>query len=163
MTDAQPEPPLTWSRANLPRDRAAALLALGDGLAAIGRLRSGRRAGQLSVFNFRLRAAGEDPKDPYGPLVVLMRAGTIRRHTFFCRYTPPPPDDPQALPSLALPGPIDRDWDWWPAFEEVRDRIIDQPVWLQAVGAPYGDRLAAYDAALDGAQLVEMQSLTPPT
>lgn len=158
MSDAQPDAALTWSRANLPRERAAALLALGDGLAAIGRLRTGRRAGQLSIFNFRLRAACEESEDPQAPLVVLMRAGAVRRHTFFCRYTPAPADDPQAAPSLGVPGPIDRDWDWWPAFEEVRDRIIGQPVWLEAVGAPYVDRLAAYEAALAGARLVEMEA-----
>ena len=175
MTDADPAPandaPLTWERANLHPDRAAALLALGDGLASIGRLRTGRRSGQLSIFNFRLRAAGEasedaSENDPQGPLILLMGAGVIRRHTFFCRYTPlaATPDragDGGAPATLALPGAIDRDWDWWPPFEEVRDRIIGQPVWMEAVGVPYADHLSAFTTVLQDARLITMGSAVP--
>ena len=167
--DPVSDPALSWERTNLSPERAAALLALGDGLAAIGRLRTGRRAGQLSIFNFRLRAAGEgtdgdDNDDPGGPLTLLMGAGVLRRHTFFCRYTPPVPMTPGApgspgLPcTLALPGAIDGDWDWWPGFEEVRGRIIPQPVWLEAVGAPYAERLAAFASALAGVRLIAMDA-----
>ena len=55
---------LTWEQANLSREAAAELLALADGLAAVGALRTGRRAGQLSIFNFRLRAATEGSDAP---------------------------------------------------------------------------------------------------
>ncbi|PZC43678.1 MAG: hypothetical protein DK306_002024 [Chloroflexi bacterium] len=104
-----------------------------------------------------------------------MRAGVWRRHTFFARFTPAPiaptADTPaadtlavetntadaganRAPARFALSGPIDPDWDWRPAFEELRDRIVRQPVWLQAVGAPYDDRVAAFRAALHNVQPV---------
>lgn len=136
---------LTWEQANCTRDQAAELLALADGLAAVGALRTGRRAGQLSIFNFRLRAAADGSDAPDAPFVILMRAGVFRRHTFFARFTPAGADGAAAL---ALSGPIDRDWEWRPPFEELRDRIVGQAVWREAVGAPYDERLAAFRASL---------------
>ena len=141
---------LTWEQANLTREQAAELLALADGLAAVGALRTGRRAGQLSIFNFRLRAASEGSDAPGAPLVVLMGAGIFRRHAFFARFTPARPDD--GAPALGLSGPIDGDWAWRPPFEELRDRIIGQPVWGEAVGAPYEERVVAFRAALAGVE-----------
>ena len=106
----------------------------------------------------------------------MHRAGVLRRHTFFCRYTPPiavplpvsidgpgpgaaDADRTEGRPAtLALPGAIDADWDWWPSFEEVRDRIINQPVWLEAVGATYADHLAAFASVLQGVRLIAMDS-----
>ncbi len=136
---------LTWEQANCTRDQAAELLALADGLAAVGALRTGRRSGQLSIFNFRLRAAADGSDAPDAPLVILMRAGVFRRHTFFARFTPAGAD---GAAILALSGPIDRDWEWRPPFEELRDRIIGQPVWREAVVASYEERVAAFRAAL---------------
>ena len=136
---------LTWEQTNLTREQAAELLALADGLAAVGALRTGRRAGQLSIFNFRLRAATEGSDAAGAPLVVLMRAGVFRRHAFFARFTPGRPD---VAAALALSGPIDRDWAWRPPFEELRDRIVGRPVWREAVGASYEERVAAFRAAL---------------
>ena len=137
---------LTWEQANLTREQAAELLALADGLAAVGALRTGRRAGQLSIFNFRLRAATEGSDAPDAPLVLLMGAGVFRRHAFFARFAPARTDD---AATLSLSGPIDRDWAWRPPFEELRDRIIGQPVWREAVGASYEERVAAFRAALE--------------
>ena len=192
MPNTPPDPTtaLTWQQANLPPDQAAELLALADGLAAIGEIRSGRRAGQLSIFNFRLRAAidapanarpanarpdDHPPDDHDAPLVLLMRAGVWRRHTFFARFTPaadaatadtPAVDTPaadanagdtnanRAPARFALSGPLDPHWDWRPPFEELRDRIVRQPVWLEAVGAPYDDRVTAFRAALHNVQPV---------
>ncbi len=139
---------LTWEQANLTREQAAELLALADGLAAVGALRTGRRAGQLSIFNFRLRAASEGSDAPGAPLVLLMGAGVFRRHAFFARFAPARPDDAGPAPALGLSGPIDGDWAWRPPFEELRDRIIGQPVWREAVGASYEERVAAFRAAL---------------
>ena len=136
---------LTWEQANLTREQAAELLALADGLAAVGALRTGRRAGQLSIFNFRLRAASEGSDAPGAPLVLLMGAGVFRRHAFFARFAPARPD---AAATLSLSGPIDRDWAWRPPFEELRDRIIGQPVWREAVGASYEERVERFRAAL---------------
>ena len=146
-----PDPPpdrFTWQSANLTPDQAAELLALGDGLAALGLLRRGRRAGQLSIFNFRLRAASEGGDGPESPLVVLMRAGVFRRHTFFVRFTPAAAGGPR----LALSGPLDRRWRWRSDFNEARDRITREPVWLEATGASYPDRVAHFRAALTGLQ-----------
>lgn len=155
MSDA--DGPLTWEEANLPLDCAAALLAVGDGLAAIGKLRSGRRAGQLSIFNFRVRAASEGGDSAEDRLVLLMRSGIMRRHTFFCRFTPPAAVQSGRASTLALSGPIDRGWDWWPPFEELRDRLIDTPAWRNAVGESYDERLARFRSQLAGADLRPMR------
>ena len=110
----------------------------------------GRRAGQLSIFNFRLRAATEGSDAPDAPLVLLMGAGVFRRHAFFARFAPARTDD--GAPALGLSGPIDGDWAWRPPFEELRDRIIGQPVWREAVAASYEERVAAFRTALEGVE-----------
>lgn len=147
--------PVTWEEANLPIDRAAALIALAGGLVAIGRLRRGENAGQISIHNFLLRAA-EEPHDSAPVLVVLMRAGVFRRHTWFLRLFPAADAQPMRL---ELPSPIDADWDWWPAFEEVRDRLVQQGVWAQAVSQSFDDRQRDVRTALASATLVKSDLL----
>lgn len=144
-------PPVSWDEANLPIDRAAALIALAGGLVAIGHLRRGENAGQISIHNFLLRAA-EEPRDSAPVLVVLMRAGVFRRHTWFLRVFPAADGSPTRL---ELPSPIDADWDWWPAFEEVRDRLVQQGVWAQAVSQSFDDRQRDVRTALTSATLVK--------
>ena len=81
-----------------------------------------------------------------------MGAGVFRRHAFFARFAPARPDDAGPAPALGLSGPIDGDWAWRPPFEELRDRIIGRPVWREAVGASYEERVAAFRAALAGVE-----------
>ncbi len=148
--------PVSWKDANLPRDRVAELIALAEGLTAIGVLRTGRASGQFSIHNFLLRAAYEQPDADAvdrGPLVVLMRSGVMRRHTWFVRVHSDADADPRRL---ELPGPIDADWDWWPSIEEIRDRLVQQPAWREAVKEAYGVRAQAIWAALDTADLVRL-------
>lgn len=130
--------------ANLPLADAARLFALADALCAIGALRSGARAGQFSVHNFFLRAAYETAagatarSGEAGVLVVLMRAGVLRRHRWHARFrgtvTPP---------ALELAGPMDRDWRWRPDVDEIYERLAPSRAWQEAVGR--GPAVAAAD------------------
>lgn len=113
---------------NLDPDRLAALVALAEALTRIGMLRTGERSGQFSIHNFRLRAA----YDANETLVVLMRAGIWRRHTWFCAVR-----NRQTQMELAVPRPMERDWEWWRGVEEIRDRLIASEVWQEAVGDPF--------------------------
>ncbi len=154
---------VSWSEANLPLDRAAALITLADGLCAIGRLRQGQSAGQFSIHNFLLRAALE-PTDANaggsrsspGPLVIMMRAGVFRRHAWYMRVRRDEGGRPQRL---ELSSPIDAVWDWWSNIEEIRRRIVDQPAWTEAVGESYEVRRLALAGALESALLVQAGAL----
>ena len=142
--------------ANLSLDRLAALIAVAEALIAIGRLRDAREAGQFSLHNFLLRAANE-PDGGADPgtrsMVVLMRGGVFRRHAWFLRVR----REAQKPPRLELPVPIDTDWDWWPAVEEIRVRLERSGIWMRAVGTPYPERCATLRASLQGARLVKIQ------
>ena len=105
-----------WAEARLTAEQAGELIALGEGLVAIGRLRTGKASGQISMHNFLVRAGEEEAGKGERALVVLMRAGVFRRHTFFCRYR----RGDGGGARLELPGPIDRGWAWRASFEEVR-------------------------------------------
>ncbi len=133
---------LTLADVGLTPDRLATLLALGEALAAIGALRAGQAAGQISMHNFRLRSAWE-PVPPTAMaarlqseqditalpgLVVLMQAGVFRRHAWHGRVL----DPHGAAPLLHLPRPIDPRWTWWPAVTEIRDRLAIVPAWTDA-------------------------------
>ena len=139
----------TLGEANLPIERAAALIALAEGLAAIGRLRTGKRAGQISLHNFQLRAAYDEAAEG-SPLVVLMRAGVFRRHTWFMWVQGL--DGDGAL-ELRLRRPLERDWDWWPAIEEIQGRLSGRPAWREAVGMEPAEAVRAVRERLAGARV----------
>lgn len=143
-----------WAEARLTAQEAGELIALGEGLVAIGRLRTGTSSGQISMHNFQVRAGEEEAGEgeTERALVVLMRAGVFRRHTFFCRYRQGAGDGAR----LELPGPIDRGWAWRASFEEVRDRLIEQPVWDEAVGRPFAERAREVATALAQGALVRL-------
>ena len=138
--------------AGLPAERAALLLAVGDGLCAIGRLRTGERAGQFSIFNFLIRCSVEDDggagQDP--SYVLLMRAGIIRRHAWWMRYRLPAEDVPLRL---ELPGVLDKDWDWLPAVEEIAERLRRSEAWQEACGASVDSRVSWFAGALREAEV----------
>ncbi len=119
--------------ANLEPERLATLIALGEGLAAIGRLRKGQRAGQFALHNFLVRAAYESTAEGEPEaLVILMRAGVFRRHTWFLHVR----GQGEAL-DLVLPRAVEQGWEWWRDIEEVRDRLADGEAWNEAVGRPF--------------------------
>ena len=150
MPTPRPPEPATWEEARLTPSQASALIGLGEGLVAIGRMRTGVSSGQISLHNFLLRAAAEDEDDDSSALVVLMRAGVFRRHTFFLRYYA----DTGGEARLELPGAIDRGWTWLRPFEEARDRLVGNPAWNEAVGAPFAERARKIGIALTRAKLV---------
>ena len=159
---------------NLEIERLAALLALAEALTRVGRLRTGERSGQFSIHNFRVRAAYDfctpDP-GPGGALVVLMRAGVWRRHTWFCALREvddergegePPGDDQKAgRLELAVPRPLEGDWEWWPGVEEMRGRLEASDVWQEAVGEPFEELQAGYAARLAGVRVVVGEGRLP--
>ena len=150
--------PVSWDEANLPRERAASLITLADGLCAIGRVRDGKTAGQFSIHNFLLRAAVEGVSEGGADatsLVVMMRAGVMRRHAWYMRVHRDEAGRPR---QLDLPSPIDADWEWWPNVEEIKTRLIDEPVWLSAVGESYDERLRTVALALESARLRRIES-----
>ena len=150
--------PVSWDEANLPRERAASLITLADGLCAIGRVRDGKTAGQFSIHNFLLRAAVEGVSEGGADatsLVVMMRAGVMRRHAWYMRVHRDVTGRPR---QLDLPSPIDADWEWWPNVEEIKTRLIDEPVWLSAVGESYDARLRTVALALESARLRRIES-----
>lgn len=139
----------TLRDANLPIERAAALIALAEGLTAIGGLRTGRRAGQISLHNFQLRAAYDEGAEG-SPLVVLMRAGVFRRHTWFMWVRGL--DGDGAL-EVRLRRPLERDWDWWAAIEEIQGRLSGRPAWREAVGREPAEAVRAMRERLAGARV----------
>lgn len=143
---------------NLTLDRAAGLFALADGLCRVGRIRDGKEAGQFSVFNFLLRAAYEEASggaESRRSLVVLMRAGVVRRHTWFARVFWREGDVPMRI---EVPSSLDHRWEWWLDVDEIRKRLIDEPVWLQAVGASWEERVAAVAEEIAGADLIKVEA-----
>lgn len=141
--------PATLADARLTAADGARLLALADGLCRVGRLRDGRDAGQFSVFNFRLRAAYEPSRGGRPPaMVVLMRAGMFRRHTWWARAHWPVPGRPMRL---EVPKPIDRGWSWPLDVDEIRKRLTKESVWREAVGASWEARVAEVEGWLAAA------------
>lgn len=138
--------------ARLPLERAAVLLALSDGLCQIGALRANSRAGQFSIFNFLLRCA-EEPEQSGGrpAYVTMMRAGIMRRRTWYCRYWLPNEARPLRI---EIPAPLARGWQWWEDVEEIRRRLSQSPTWLEAVGDTIDARIAHFQSALGNAELI---------
>lgn len=130
---------------NLDLDRTAALLALAEALTRVGTLRTGERSGQFSIHNFRLRAA----YDPSETLVLLMRAGIWRRHTWFCAIR-----DHQAQMELAVPRPIEQGWEWWMGVEEIRGRLVASAAWQEAVADSFDALQSSYAQRLREVRLV---------
>ncbi len=182
VSDGDQSSPVSWDEANLPLERAASLITLGDGLCAIGQFRDGKRAGQFSIHNFLLRAAieADDEVDneadgtvddgandeavgaaaPAGgadsaPMVVMMRAGVYRRHAWYMRVHRDGAGRPH---QVDLPSPIDADWEWWPNIDEIRSRLIDEPVWASAVGATFDERCRVVAVALESARLTRIDA-----
>ena len=135
--------------ANLPIARAAVVVALAEGLTAIGRLRTGKRAGQISLHNFLLRAAYDEGAEG-SPLVVLMRAGVFRRHTWFMWVRGLAGAGPV---EVTLRRPLERDWDWWPAIEEIQGRLGEGPAWREAVGREPAEAVRAVRERLAGVRV----------
>ena len=170
---------LSWDEANLSLAHAASLITLADGLCAIGRFRDGKSAGQFSIHNFLLRAAieandasdgvvADEPiEDVVGaaatdggagtsPLVIMMRAGIYRRHAWYMRVHRDGAGRPH---QVDLPSPIDADWEWWPNIDEIRSRLIDEPVWASAVGATFDARCRVVAVALESVRLTRIDAV----
>jgi len=176
--ETTPDDLTSLEEANLKLEQAAELLALADGLCRIGRLRDGKHAGQFSIFNFRLRAAYEvvspqldatgdseppldsnpldpNPPDQREPLVVLMRAGIARRHTWFARVYWA--DDGRPM-RIEAPSALDRGWEWWLDIDEIRKRLVTEEVWIEAVGLAWEARVAEVAAELANAVVVKVEA-----
>ena len=144
--------------ARLPAEAAARLLAVADGLCAIGQLRTGTRAGQFSIFNFLIRCAPDpeyDSPDDRTAYVVLMQAGILRRHAWYARFWLA---DEQRSLRLQLPSPIDRSWDWRNAIEEIGERLDRSETWLQAVGQSVEAHTAQFAEQLKTVEVVKLES-----
>jgi len=168
--ETTPDDLTSLEEANLSLEQAAELLALADGLCRIGRLRDGKHAGQFSIFNFRLRAAYEisspdldaapdsepplDPK-PREPMVVLMRAGIARRHTWFARVYWADGDEPMRIEA---PSPLDKGWEWWLDIDEIRKRLVTEEVWTQAVELTWEARVAEVALELANVVIVKVEA-----
>lgn len=148
------ELPTTLEEARLPIDQAARLLAIADGLCAIGQLRTGTRAGQFSIFNFLLRCA---PDDEYGSpddrttYVLLMQAGIIRRHGWYAYFWLPEDDRPLRL---ALPAPVGKSWHWHDDIVEISKRLELSDTWMQAAGESVDEHIQHFRDALENAEIV---------
>ncbi len=141
--------------ANLPLDHAARLLAVADGLCAIGQLRTGERAGQFSIFNFLLRCAPDDEvssPDKRTAYAVLMQAGIIRRHGWYAHVWLPEDDSPLRL---SLPAPIAKSWRWHDDIVEISKRLERSDTWMQAVGESVDDHIERLRVALVEAEVVK--------
>jgi hypothetical protein len=148
------EPPTTLEEARLPLAHAARLLAIADGLCAIGQLRTGTRSGQFSIFNFLLRCAPDEEyasPDDRTTYAVLMQAGIIRRHGWYAYFWLPDDDRPLRL---ALPAPISKSWHWYDDIVEISRRLEPSEAWTQAVGESVDDRVQQFAQALEQAELV---------
>ncbi len=151
MSEGQPA---TLEEARLPLDQAARLFAIADGLCAIGQLRTGERAGQFSVFNFLIRCAldHEYPSpDERETHVLLMQAGIIRRHGWYCHFWLPDEESPLRI---ALPAPIGKSWHWHDDLVEISKRFEQSEGWTQAVGESVDDHIARFRDALERAEVV---------
>ena len=144
------------SEARLPTEAAAQLLAVADGLCAIGQLRTGTRAGQFSIFNFLIRCAPDpeyDSPDDRTAYVVMMRAGILRRHAWYARFWLA--DDERPL-RLQLPSPIDKSWDWLDAIEEIGERLNRSETWVLAVGQSVEAHTAQFTEQLNAVEVVRL-------
>lgn len=151
---ASSEPPTTLEQARLPLEHAARLLAVADGLCAIGQLRTGTRAGQFSIFNFLLRCAPDDDypsPDDRTTYVLLMQAGIIRRHGWYAYFWMPAEDRPLRL---GLPSPIGKSWHWHDDVVEISKRLERSDAWTQAVGVSVEQRVQQLQDALAVAEIV---------
>ena len=151
---ASSEPPTTLEQARLPLEHAARLLAVADGLCAIGQLRTGTRAGQFSIFNFLLRCAPDDDypsPDDRTTYVLLMQAGIIRRHGWYAYFWLPAEDRPLRL---GLPSPIGKSWHWHDDVVEISKRLERSDAWTQAVGVSVEQRVQQLQDALAVAEIV---------
>ena len=151
---AQGEPPTTLKAARLPVEHASRLLAVADGLCAIGQLRTGTRAGQFSIFNFLLRCAPDveyPSPDERATYVVLMQAGIIRRHGWYAYFWLPEDDRPLRL---GLPAPIGKSWHWHDDVVEISKRLEQSETWTQAVGESVEDHVQRFEDALQAAEIV---------
>ena len=148
------EPPTTLEEARLPLDHAARLLAIADGLCAIGQLRTGTRAGQFSIFNFLLRCAIDEEypsPDDRATHVLLMQAGIIRRHGWYAYFWLPEGERPLRL---AVPSPGGKSWHWHDDIVEISKRLEPSEAWAQAVGRSVEEQVERFAEALASAEIV---------
>lgn len=148
------EQPSSLEEARLPLDHAALLLAIADGLCAIGQLRTGARSGQFSIFNFLLRCAPDDEyeaPDERTTYVLLMQAGIVRRHGWYAHFWLPEDELPLRI---AVPAPIGKSWHWHDDVVEISKRLDASETWTQAVGRSVEEQVAWFRAALESAQIV---------
>ena len=149
------QPPTTLEEARLPLDHAARLLAIADGLCAIGRLRTGESAGQFSIFNFLIRCAPDEEyasPDERTTFVLLMQAGIVRRHGWYAYFWLPDEDRPLRL---GLPAPIGKSWHWHDDIVEISRRFEQSEGWTQAVGESVGEHVERFKEALLNAEIVK--------
>ena len=149
---ASSEEPTSLEEARLPPEHAARLLAVADGLCAIGQLRTGERGGQFSIFNFLMRCALDDeyPSPDERPThVLLMQAGIARRHGWYAYFWLP---DERPL-RLAVPAPISKSWHWHDDVLEISKRLSDSEAWMQAVGESVDAHIARFAEALETAEV----------
>ncbi len=140
--------------ARLPLDHAARLLAVADGLCAIGQLRTGARSGQFSIFNFLLRCAPDDEyeaDDGRTTYVLLMQAGILRRHGWYAYFWLPDGERPLRL---AVPAPISKSWHWHDDIVEIGKRLEPSETWTQAVGESVEEHVERFAEALASAEVV---------
>lgn len=152
------EEPSSLADAGLPADHAARLLAIADGLCAIGRLRTGERGGQFSIFNFLLRCAiDEEYESPDDRLthVILMQAGIIRRHGWFAHFWLADNERPLRL---AVPAAISKSWHWHDDVSEISKRLDQSETWRQAVGASVDDHVERFAELLASAEIVRSRA-----
>lgn len=148
------EQPSSLEEARLPLDHAALLLAIADGLCAIGQLRTGARSGQFSIFNFLLRCAPDDEyeaSDERTTYVLLMQAGIVRRHGWYAHFWLPEDEHPLRI---AVPAPIGKSWHWHDDVVEISKRLDASETWTQAVGRSVEEQVAWFRAALESAEIV---------
>ena len=147
------EQPSSLEEANLPLEHAARLLAIADGICAIGQLRTGERAGQFSLFNFLIRCTVDDDyssPDERTAYVLLMQAGIIRRHGWYAHFWRA--DDEHRL-RLALPAPISTSWHWHDDLIEISSRFETSEAWTQAVGCSVDEHVQRYQHLLAEAEV----------
>ena len=150
------ESSITLDEARLPLEHTARLLAVADGLCAIGQLRTGARSGQFSIFNFLMRCAPDDEfpaPDDRTTHALLMQAGIIRRHGWFAYFWLPNDEYPL---KLAIPAPISKSWHWHDDVVEISRRLEQSDAWTQAVGESVQDHIDRFEHALSGAEIIRL-------
>ena len=148
------EQPSSLTEVRLLSAHAARLLAVADGLCAIGQLRTGERGGQFSIFNFLLRCAVDrayPAPDDRPTHVLLMQAGIIRRHGWYAYFWLP--DDERPL-RLAVPSPISTAWHWHDDVVEISKRLERSDAWAQAVGESMEAHIERFAETLASAKVI---------